>query len=82
MKNRGLYHGAQGDERRQSSAAVAEQLDINDTIEGHEISVLRRMLGEQAWTEITAYCASLKAKGFAQFRIDSMMNRASCGIKF
>ena len=86
MKNRGLYGGNDGSYNRGGkdggNALFGDRLAENQIAEGEHVAVLARMAGERNWNQITTYCAELKLKGFAQFRIDSMISRATAGQRF
>ena len=79
--NRGLYGSLEGNEKRLATDCMASQIDANETVEGDEVATLRRMASEQDWNAFQAFCGKLKAKGHAQFRIDSMVVRAMAGVR-
>jgi hypothetical protein len=81
MKHKGLYGQAQGNERRQDLSAFNERLEDNEIVEGQHVAVLRSRFEERNWTAFTAYANELKIKGFSQPRIDSIVARASSGLR-
>lgn len=81
MKHRGLYGQSEGNDNRSSADFMVERMDENERIEGHHVAALRRMFSERDWTNYNNKITSLLKEGFKQNRIDSMVARASAGLK-
>jgi len=82
MAYRGLYRQSEGNEHRQQSEAAAEYYADNEVVERGEANILKAMLKQKRWDAITKHVAGLRKQGWRQMRIDSVISRASFGLKF
>ena len=78
---KGLYGQLQGNESRIGTAVQTDHFHASDVAEGHEVAVLNRMLKERDWKGVEKFTSELKAAGHAQWRIDSIINKASYGVR-
>lgn len=81
MKNRGLYGQSEGNEHRNATASFEERLDDNELVEGAAVKALRSCVKSHDWTALQVEVQKLKAAGHSQARIDSMIARASSGVR-
>ena len=81
-KSRGLYGGGAGDEKRGGAATCMEHYLDNDTVEGQEASILRRMLKEKNFDAARKYMEELRTTGWNTVRIQCVYAKASLGVKF
>jgi hypothetical protein len=75
---KGLYGQLQGNENRSDKLRFEERLADNAVAEGHHVAVMKRMWEEEEMEPLAAYAAELvRANGFSQARVDSMMRSAT-----
>jgi len=79
---RGLYGQSEGNERRNQVATFGDRINENQLVEGEHVAVIRRMVGERKWDDVTRFTDKLKRQGHSQDRVDSMVSRAMAGQKF
>lgn len=80
---RGRYQGQlQGDEHRTHDSVLDERYLDNEVVEGEHVQKLRNYAKTHSWVEFTRYTQQLKEEGFSQHRIDSMVSRATVGLRF
>lgn len=78
---RGLYNQSQGDEHRPSASAFVDRLADNDLIEGEDVTRLRALAKRKEWKKFSAHVQKMKEKGIGQKRIDSIVTRATSGVR-
>ena len=81
MKHRGLYGAAEGNETRRSADSFADHLADNDIVEGHDVAVLRARFEEKDWKRFSAFVEDMRQRKYNQTRIDSVVARASSGVR-
>jgi hypothetical protein len=79
---RGLYGQSEGNERRSAVATFGDRITENDLVEGDHVAVIRRMVSERKWKDVTAFTAKLRNAGHSKDRVDSMVSRAMAGLRF
>jgi hypothetical protein len=81
MKPRGLYGQKEGNEHRSAVSSFAERLEDNAVVEGNAVAVLRSCVKTHDWTAFQVEVQKLRAAGHSQARLDSMIARASSGVR-
>ena len=81
MRNRGLYHQAEGSERRTSSQVFAERMADNQTVEGKEVFILRNLFKTGQYANSDLHIARLKREGMSFSRISAVVSQATYGIR-
>lgn len=80
---RSRYPGQlQGDEHRTQDSALDERYLDNEVVEGEHVRRLRNYAKTHSWVEFTRYTQKLQEEGFSKNRIDSMVSRATMGLRF
>ena len=79
---RGTYGQNEGNETRSSFAVFGDRIIENDIAEGAHVSALRKMASYRNWKAVTAYTDNLRKCGHSQLRVDSMISRATAGLRF
>ena len=79
---RGRYQGqTAGDEFRPGQESTEERYLENELVEGKHVKELNKLMKALDWVGIGRYVDFLKAEGFDERRIDSIMSRAGHGVK-
>lgn len=71
----------QGDESRPSSSVLTDVIQDNELVEGKEVRILSKLVGEKNWDAFNNYVVELQREGHSKDRINSMITRAMHGIK-
>lgn len=79
---RGLYGQSEGNEKRSNFATFGDRIAENDLVEGQHVAVIRRMVSERKWKDVTAFTDKLRNQGHSKDRVDSMVSRAMAGMRF
>lgn len=79
---RGLYGMSEGNESRSSNLQFGDRLADNQIVEGQHVAVIRRMVSERKWKDVTAFTDKLRNQGHSKDRVDSMVSRAMAGMRF
>lgn len=82
MRNKGLYHQAQGDERRSRSEVFIELLTDSVVVEGEFVAILRSFAKQRAWINFEAYRNKLVRDGHSLHRVEAMVTKAMVGLRF
>jgi len=79
---RGLYGQRQGDEGRTAFVTFGDRITENQIVEGDHVRVIRKMASSRRWEALTAYTDGLLKQGHSKTRVDSMVSRATAGLRF